>query len=143
MAGYSGTPLPKKLGIEEGMTLAMLNAPNHFDFDLGELPDDVEVLRDSDPEAADIYLIFAARAAEAQRGYERAITRLPADGAIWIAWPKKSSGVETDLTENLLRDLFLPTGMVDNKVCALDETWSGLRFVVRKENRADWPASRD
>ncbi|HEX6221402.1 MAG TPA: DUF3052 domain-containing protein [Acidimicrobiia bacterium] len=143
MAGYSGTPLAEKLGIREGMTVGMLNAPNYFDFDLGDLPADVELLRDSDPEAADIYLIFAARAAEAERGFERAITHLPADGAIWIAWPKKSSGVETDLTENMLRDLFLPSGMVDNKVCAIDETWSGLRFVVRKENRPDWPLSRD
>ncbi|HEX6287218.1 MAG TPA: DUF3052 domain-containing protein [Acidimicrobiia bacterium] len=139
MAGYSETPLFKKLGIVEGMTVAMLNAPNYFDFDFGDLPEGVEVLRDSDPEAADIYLIFASRIAEAERGFERAVTRLPADGAIWFAWPKKTSGVDTDLTEDTLRDLFLPSGMVDNKVCAIDETWSGLRFVVRKENRADWP----
>jgi hypothetical protein len=66
---------------------------------------------------------------------------MPPDGSIWIAWPKKSSGVETDITENTLRELFLPTGIVDNKVCAIDETWSGLRFVVRKENRAGWPPS--
>lgn len=141
MAGYSGTPLPKKLGIKEGHTVGMLNAPNHFSFDLGDLPDDVEVLRDSDPEAADIFLIFAARAAEAERGFERAMTRIPADGSIWVAWPKQSSGVETDLDENMLRELFLPTGMVDNKVCAIDDTWSGLRFVVRRENRADWPSA--
>lgn len=143
MAGYSGTPLPKKLGINKGMTVALLNAPNYFDFDLGDLPEDVEVLRDSDPELADVYLIFADRAAAAERGFVRAITHLPADGAIWIAWPKKSSGVETDLTENMLRDLVLPAGMVDNKVCAIDEIWSGLRFVVRKENRSDWHLSRD
>lgn len=142
MAGYSGTPLPKKLGIKEGMTVGMLNAPNHFDFNLGDLPDDVEVVRDSDPEAADLYLIFASHAAEAERGFHRAVSSLPADGAIWIAWPKKSSGVESDILEDTLRDLFLPTGMVDNKVCAIDETWSGLRFVVRKENRADWASRR-
>jgi hypothetical protein len=69
------------------------------------------------------------------------VTNLPADGAIWIFWPKKSSGVQTDLSEQTLRDLFLPSGMVDNKVVAVDETWSGLRFVVRKENRADWPSN--
>ena len=63
---------------------------------------------------------------------------LPADGSIWVAWPKRSSGVETDLTEDRLRELFLPSGMVDNKVCAIDETWSGLRFVVRKESRTTW-----
>lgn len=138
MAGYSGTPLPKKLGIKEGMTVALLNAPNYFDFDLGDLPDGVEVLGDSDPEPAELYIIFADRAAEAERGFQRALTQIPPDGSIWIAWPKKASGVETDIVEDTLRDLFLPTGMVDNKVCAIDETWSGLRFVVRKENRASW-----
>lgn len=138
MAGDSGTPLPKKLGIKEGMTVALLNAPNYFNFDLGDLPDDVEVLRDSDAAAADVFIIFANRAAEAERGFQRAMTLLPPDGSIWIAWPKKASGVETDIVEGTLRDLFLPTGVVDNKACAIDETWSGLRFVVRKRNRPGW-----
>ncbi|MFZ0625071.1 MAG: DUF3052 domain-containing protein [Acidimicrobiia bacterium] len=137
MAGYSGTPLPQKLGIRSGMTVGILGAPNYFNFDLGDLPDAVEVHRTERP--ADIYLIFADRAAEAERGFQRAMTMLPPDGAIWVAWPKKASKVETDITEDTLRDLFLPTGMVDNKVCAIDETWSGLRFVVRRENREDWP----
>jgi hypothetical protein len=137
MAGYSGTPLPRKLGIVEGKTVGILNMPNYYDLDLGELPPDVEVHRTELP--ADIFIIFADRADEAERGFQRAITYLPPDGAIWVLWPKKSSGVETDLTEQTLRDLFLPTGMVDNKVIAVDETWSGLRFVVRKENRDDWP----
>lgn len=143
MAGYSNTPLPKKLGIKEGMTVAILNAPNYFEFDLGDLPDDVEILRDADAGPADIYLIFAAHAAEAERGFERAVTYLPPDGAIWFAWPKRASGRETDIREDTLRDLFLPTGMVDNKVCSIDDTWSGLRFVVRKENRDDWPSATD
>ena len=137
MAGYSGTPLPRKLGIEQGKTVGILNMPNYYDLDLGELPPDVEVHRTELP--ADIFIIFADRADEAERGFQRAITYLPADGAIWVLWPKKSSGVETDLTEQTLRDLFLPTGMVDNKVIAVDDTWSGLRFVVRKENRDSWP----
>lgn len=136
MAGYSGTPLPKKLGIKEGMTVGIMNAPNYFDLVLGDLPDDVVIHRTEQP--ADIYLIFADRIAEAERGFQRAMTMLAPDGAIWIAWPKKSSGVETDIVENTLRDVFLPTGMVDNKVCAIDDTWSGLRFVVRRENRMDW-----
>jgi hypothetical protein len=122
------------------MTVGLLNAPNHFAFDLGDLPDDVEVVKDSDDAAADVYLIFAERAAEAERAFIRATSLLPPDGSIWIAWPKKSSGQETDIVEDTLRDLFLPTGMVDNKVCAIDETWSGLRFVVRKENRDSWEA---
>lgn len=124
------------------MSVALLNAPNHFRFDLGDLPDDVEVMRDSEVPTADLYLIFSDRAAEAERGFHRAMTLIPADGSIWIAWPKKSSGVDTDITEDTLRDLFLPTGMVDTKVCAIDDTWSGLRFVVRKENRPDWESIR-
>lgn len=136
MAGYSGTPLPRKLGIEQGKTVGILNMPNYYDLDLGELPPDVKVHRTELP--ADIFIVFADRADEAERGFQRAITYLPADGAIWVLWPKKSSGVETDLTEQTLRDLFLPTGMVDNKVIAVDDTWSGLRFVVRKENRESW-----
>ncbi|MGH8871878.1 MAG: DUF3052 domain-containing protein [Acidimicrobiia bacterium] len=138
MAGYSGTPLAQKLGIKEGKTVGILNMPNYYQFDLGELPPDVEVHRTELP--ADIFIVFADRSDEAERGFQRAITYVPVDGAIWVFWPKKGSGVETDLTEQTLRDLFLPTGMVDNKVIAVDETWSGLRFVVRKENRENWAA---
>jgi hypothetical protein len=138
MTGYSDTPLSEKLGIKSGKTVGILNLPNYYDFDLGNLPPDVEVHRGDFP--ADLYIVFAERSDEAERGFQDAITNLPADGAIWLFWPKKSSGVETDLTEQTLRDLFLPTGMVDNKVIAVDETWSGLRFVVRKENRPNWPA---
>jgi hypothetical protein len=136
MAGYSGTPLARKLGIEEGQTVGILNMPNYYELELGELPPGVEVHRTELP--ADIFVVFADRSDEAERGFQRAVTYLPADGAIWMLWPKKSSGVETDLTEQTLRDLFLPTGMVDNKVIAVDDTWSGLRFVVRKENRGSW-----
>ena len=136
MAEYSGTPLPEKLGIREGMTVGVLNAPNYFDFDLGDMPEDVEVHRTEKP--ADIFLIFADSAAEAERGFTRAMTYIPADGAIWVAWPKQSSDVETDVEKGTLRELFLGTGMVDNKVCAIDDTWSGLRFVVREENREEW-----
>jgi hypothetical protein len=136
MTGYSGTRLSEKLGIKEGKTVGIIKIPNYYNLDLGDLPPDVEVHRSELP--ADIFIIFADRSDEAERGFQRAITYLPPDGAIWMFWPKKSSGVETDLTEQTLRDLFLPTGMVDNKVIAVDETWSGLRFVVRKENRDSW-----
>lgn len=121
------------------MTVSVFNAPNYFEFDLGDLPDDVEVYRDADDAPAELYLIFADRSDEAQRGFERAVTHLPPDGAIWFAWPEKSSDRAGDITEDSLRELFLPTGMVDDKVCTIDETWSGLRFVVSEENRADWP----
>lgn len=120
--------------------MGVLNAPNYFDFDLGDLPDDVEVHRTEAP--ADLFLVFANDAAEAERGFHRAMTYIPPEGAIWIAWPKKSSGIDTDIGEDTLRELFLPTGMVDNKVCAIDDTWSGLRFVVRTENRDDWQRLR-
>ena len=139
MPGYSETPLPQKLGIKEGMAVSVFNAPNYFSLDLGDLPDDVEVFLDADDAPADVFLIFADRADEAERGFTRAITNMGPEGAIWFAWPKKSSDRHSDITEDTLRELFLPTGMVDNKVCAIDETWSGLRFVVRKENRDHWP----
>jgi hypothetical protein len=143
MAEPNDKSLVQKLGIEEGMAVGILNAPNYFDIDLGDLPEGVEVYRDADDAPADLYLIFADRSDEAQRGFERAVTHLQADGAIWFAWPKKSSDRDSDITEDTLRDLFLPTGMVDNKVCSIDETWSGLRFVVRKENRDHWPSDPD
>jgi hypothetical protein len=137
MAGYSGTPLPQKLGIKEGMTLSILNAPHTFAETLGRLPAEVTVHHD--PAPSNIFIVFGQWAQELDRAFHEAAAQLPPGGAIWIAWPKRSSGVETDVTEDTLRDLFLPSGMVDNKVCAIDDTWSGLRFVVRKENRATWP----
>ena len=137
MTGYSGTPLAKKLGIKEGSIVGLLGAPDGFAATLGDLPAEVVFHHASKP--SDIFIVFARWTSEMKAGYATAMALIPADGAIWVAWPKKSSGVETDLTGNTMRDLFLPTGMVDNKVCAIDETWSGLRFVVRKENRGSWP----
>lgn len=134
--GYSGTPLPKKLGIKESMTVGILDAPDDFAAALGDLPDGVET--HAGRTSSDIFIVFAIWEADLLAGYEAAMENIPADGAIWVAWPKKASGVETDLNEDLMRELFLPTGMVDNKVCAIDERWSGLRFVVRKENRPTW-----
>jgi len=138
MAGYSGTPLPQKLGIKEGMTLGILGAPESFAGALGSLPGKVRVHHDL--ASSNIFIVFGQWADELDEAFHEAAKHLPSDGAIWVAWPKRSSGVETDVTEDTLRDLFLPAGMVDNKVCAIDDTWSGLRFVVRKENRATWPS---
>jgi hypothetical protein len=120
------------------MTLAILEAPDSFTETLGHLPADVRVHHNLAP--SNIFIVFGQWAAELDEAFHAAVAKLPPDGAIWVAWPKRSSGVETDLTEDTLRDLFLPSGMVDNKVCAIDDTWSGLRFVVRKENRATWPS---
>ena len=136
MAGYSGTPLPQKLGIKGGMTLGILGAPESFAETLGRLPADVTVHHDM--ASSNIFIVFGRWADELDEAFHEAAAQLPPDGAIWVAWPKRSSGVETDVTEDTLRDLFLPSGMVDNKVCAIDDTWSGLRFVVRRENRATW-----
>lgn len=135
MTAYSGTPLPKKLGIKEDMTVGTLGAPDGFEGLLGELPSGVELHDGLIP--SNIFIVFSRWSSEMESGFHSAMASLPADGAIWVAWPKKASGVETDLTEDAMRELFLPTGMVDNKVCAIDEIWSGLRFVVRRENRAD------
>lgn len=142
MAGYSGTPLPNKLGIGLRTNLVLVNAPAALAIELDTPGDETP---DADRPTGDrgtssVVVIFATEAEDLERRFLEAMATLPADGAIWCAWPKKASKVPTDITENLLRDLFLPTGMVDNKVAAIDDVWSGLRFVVRKELRAGWNA---
>jgi hypothetical protein len=128
-AGYSGTPLPKKLGIKTGHRVLLAAAPGGFA--LAPLPADVTV--DHKPEAAsyDVIVAFCPDAAALTDGFADWRARLDTAGGLWIAWPKKSSGVPTDLTENVVRDIGLAAGVVDNKVCAIDETWSGLRLVIR------------
>ncbi len=138
MAGYSGTPLPRKLGIRPGATLAIEAAPPGFDATLGELPEGVARVGLGDG-PLDVLVAFHTERARLEASFVRQARSVAPDGGYWIAWPKRSSGVPTDITEDVLREVGLPTGMVDNKVCAIDETWSGLRFVVRKENRAGWP----
>ena len=134
MAGYSGTPLPKKLGIVEGARLALLNAPADFVDTLGSLPSGVTVAQRAG-KAHDVIVVFAterAALAQAIAKHERAI--FPA-GAIWAAWPKRASKVPTDITDDVVREICLPRGLVDVKVCAIDDTWSGLKLVWRKERR--------
>jgi len=127
VTGYSGTPLPQKLGIKAGHRVVVVGtAPSGF------LPD-VEVRRRLGP--ADVIVAFFIERSDLERrlpALERSI--FPA-GGLWVAWPKRASGVATDLTEDVLREVALPRGLVDNKVCAIDETWSGLRLVWRKERR--------
>jgi hypothetical protein len=132
MAGYSGTPLARKLGIRPGDTLALLGAPDGFAID--DLPTAVEVRRRARP-ACDVIVSFHLRHAELARRFPTLMRALGADGGLWVAWPKRASGVDTDITEDTVREVALPTGMVDNKVCAIDDTWSGLRLVLRKELR--------
>ncbi len=138
MAGYSGTPLPRKLGITPGATLAMYDSPPGFDAALGDLPDGVRRAADSDT-SVDVLVAFHVSREELESAFPTQSRRIAPNGGYWIAWPKRSSGVPTDLTEDVLREVLLPVGLVDNKVCAIDETWSGLRFVVRKERRGAWP----
>jgi hypothetical protein len=141
VAGYSGAPLPKKLGIREDTRLALVGAPDGFERTLAPLPEGVAIsTRVSAP--LDVILFFTARRSELERRFAKLARALEAAGGLWIAWPKKSSGVATDLDQNAVMEVGLATGMVDNKVCAIDDTWSGLRFVVRREDRAVWPVAR-
>ena len=135
MAGYSGTPLPRKLGIRAGHRVALLRAPEGFEETLGELPPDVSVRRRLRAGPIDVIVAFVRSRSELERGLETWRAALDPAGGLWIAWPKKSSGVSTDLSDGMVRDAGLATGLVDNKVCAIDATWSGLRFVVRLADR--------
>jgi hypothetical protein len=134
MAGYSGTPLPQKLGIKPGNRVAILRAPDGLHKSLRPLPEDT-VLRTRARGSVDVILFFVKRRAELERRIARLMSALRPTGGLWIAWPKRSSEIPTDITEDAVRDVALPLGLVDNKVCAIDDTWSGLRLVNRLENR--------
>jgi hypothetical protein len=133
LAGYSGTPLAKKLGIREGARVALLSAPDGLAESL-ELPNGVEVEREARGRL-DVVVFFVTRRSELTRRFARLARALEPDGGLWIAWPKKASGVATDLSENPIRDIGVANGLVDNKVAAIDDTWSGLRFVYRLVDR--------
>lgn len=134
MAGYSGTPLAKKLGIKERHRVAFSSAPDGFRDLLGELPEDVSVRsRASGP--LDVIVFFTRRRTELERRLPALRRALDPAGGLWIAWPKRSSGVETDMTEDVARELGLANRLVDNKVAAIDDTWSGLRLVIRLKDR--------
>jgi hypothetical protein len=136
MAGYSGTPLPKKLGIKPCHRVALLNAPDDFRQTLGELPEAVEVLTEfSGGASLDVIVFFTTELADLKRRFKGLAKRMAPAAGFWIAWPKRASGVATDLTEDIIRAVGLDAGLVDNKVCAIDDTWSGLRFVIRLEDR--------
>ena len=137
MAGYSGTPLAKKLGIEAGSSLFLVAAPGHYDELVSPLPDDVRRVRKIDD--ADVAHFFVTARARLEKDLRAAVSKMRPDAAIWISWPKKAAKVATDITEDTIREVALPLGLVDIKVCAVDETWSGLKLVIRKQLR---PASR-
>jgi hypothetical protein len=139
--GYSGTPLPRKLGIKDGHRVALVGAPDGFVSELGELPAGVNVTA-SLRGTFDVIVLFVKSKAELARRFGPGKAALATNGGYWIAWPKKSSGVKTDLTEDVIRSDALAAGLVDNKVCAIDDTWSGLRVVYRVADRAALAANR-
>jgi hypothetical protein len=131
VAGYSGVPLVKKLGIAEGSSLVLLDVPEGI---LGALPAGVRV-RQQARRPADLVVAFFTRRADLDRRVDALGRAIFPDGGLWVGWPKRSSGVDTDITEDTVRAVVLPKGLVDNKVCAIDQTWSGLRVVWRRELR--------
>ncbi|MDP9228078.1 MAG: DUF3052 domain-containing protein [Actinomycetota bacterium] len=134
MTAYSGTPLAKKLGIKRENRIAFPGAPDGFEQLLGALPDGVEVkARATGP--LDVIVFFTKRRSELERRLPALRRAVRPAGGLWIAWPKRSSGVATDMTEDVARELGLANALVDNKVCAIDETWSGLRLVIRLRDR--------
>jgi hypothetical protein len=137
MAGYSGTPLVAKLGIKPGWRVALLGGPDGFESQLLPLPEGVR-LRPRLGAGIDLALLFTTRRSELERRFPQVARRLQPAGSFWVAWPKRASGVRTDLTEDVVRDVGVAHRMVDNKVCAIDDVWSGLRLVVRLSDRATW-----
>lgn len=133
-AGYSGTPLPKKLGIKEGSVLAVVDDPGHFLDLVSPLPDAVTV-RNSARGTADTVVFFTKRRSSLEKRIETLARMIFPDGGLWVCWPKRASKVPTDMTEDVVREVVLPRGLVDVKVAAIDDVWSGLRVVHRVENR--------
>jgi hypothetical protein len=133
-AGYSGTPLVKKLGIKPGATLGLIGAPDDFARTLGELPDGVAVRRRLQG-PLDVIVAFYVERSVFERWLPALRGALQPAGGLWVAWPKRASGVATDLSETVVRELGLAAGLVDNKVCAIDAVWSGLRLVYRLRDR--------
>ena len=134
MTGYSGTPLPRKLGIKPGHRVLALDAPDDFGATLGELPDGVAV-RSTARGRADVIVSFHDERAQLARRMPKLRELMEPAAGLWIAWPKRASKLPTDLTEDVVRELALANALVDNKVCAIDETWSGLRLVIRLRDR--------
>ena len=133
-AGYSGTPLAKKLGIKCGHRVGLIGAPEGFEATLEGLPEEVRFSRRA-AGRFDIIVFFTTKGSELRRRFAKLAARLDKAGGLWVAWPKKSSGVASDLVEGRVRATGLESGLVDNKICAVDETWSGLRFVYRLKDR--------
>ena len=134
MPGYSGTPLPKKLGIKPGFRVALLEVPADVRAELRDSLADCKIVKDgSGP--LDFIMLFSKSAADLEPRLKQAAKALAPAGMLWISWPKKASGVATDLNENPVREIGLNAGLVDVKVCAVTDVWSGLKFVIRLKDR--------
>jgi hypothetical protein len=138
MAGYSGTPLAQKLGIKPAMTVTVINQPADYRQLLGEGADGVEFSDRTRTDSSFVHL-FTTRRSELEKQLSRLRMKLPNTCTVWVSWPKKSAGVPTDITEDVIRAVALPFGFVDVKVCAVDETRSGLKLMVRREQRKSKP----
>jgi hypothetical protein len=135
VAGYSGTPLAKKLGIKAGAIVYLSQPPKHYGSLVAPLPDGVRLVERVSGTTHLIHM-FVTRRKDLERGLKSTVKAMRPDVAVWVSWPKKSSGVATDITEDTIRAVALPMGLVDIKVCAVDDVWSGLKLMVRKERRA-------
>jgi hypothetical protein len=133
-AGYSGTPLPRKLGLKEGMAVAFVDPPDQLPDLLGPIWSTLSISSRLERHQ-DLVLVFDTSAADLARRTPALKAAIAPDGMIWVAWPKKASKIPTDITEDVIREIVLPTGLVDVKVCAIDATWSGLKLVIRTELR--------
>jgi hypothetical protein len=141
-AGYSGTPLAAKLGLKSGQTVQLTGVvPDGFVGGTLELPAGIELVGPRSRAAIDLALLFVVERRELAARLPPLLRRLDPAGACWVAWPKRASKEPTDITEDTVREIGLPLGVVDNKVAAIDAVWSGLRLVVRREHRATWPAT--
>ena len=136
MAGYSGTPLAQKLGFKEGFRAGLVNPPKDFAKELGALPAKVEILVENLRKPLDLVVLFTDSQRNLKREFPRLARKLGSNGMLWISWPKRSSGVATDLSENIIREIGLDAGLVDVKVCAVNDIWSGLKFVYRLKDRS-------
>ena len=135
MPGYSGTPLVRKLGIQPNERIVAIDAPEHYVQLLDGLPDGVAITSRLVANARFVHL-FVTKRADLEKRLAALRSKLDDAGVLWVSWPKKASGVPTDVTENTIREVALPLGYVDVKVCAVDDTWSGLKLMIRRENRA-------
>ena len=134
MAGYSGTPLPQKLGIKPGTIVVTIDAPENYRKLLGQIPSGVNFATRPVGKTRFVHL-FSIERRGLQTHLQSLRQKIADDAAVWVSWPKKSSGVPTDITEDVIRAVALPLGFVDIKVCAVDETWSGLKLMIRREKR--------